>query len=196
MPTLSSLPPILARRKLLALLRVVLDFFRRWLRTDVSTLAASLTVLGGLQSGLGSAFDILRSTRRYLSHFLTSSIAINGADKLNREVLNWLREHALEGKQMRMLLAQEPTSDTTQGPHSYFARRDDRPASQHLAVSYTPTLGMHYFWFEGSLIMVKRGLEQDISMRSLFLDRSTVAPTGNEPLLLICLGRTVEPIKK
>ena len=196
MPTFGSLLPVAARRRLLALLRVMLDFFRRWVRADVNTLVASLTVLGGLTRGLESGSDILRGMRRYLSHFFTSSIAISEENELNHEVLNWLRVHALEGKQKRSLVAQAPTSAADQGDPSVYCFRDDNATNHELDISYLPTFDMHYLWFQGSLIMVKRGLEQNISLRSLFLDRSTAAPKGKEPLLLICLGRTVEPIQK
>ena len=101
MPILGSFPPTLVRRRLLALLRVVLDFFQRWIRKDIYTLAASLAVLGGLSSGLETVSSILRGLGRYLSHFVTSSIAIQDRDKLNHDVLAWLRAHALKGKQTR-----------------------------------------------------------------------------------------------
>ncbi|KAK6818869.1 hypothetical protein PG987_016322 [Apiospora arundinis] len=199
MPKIASLPPTVVRRRLLARLRMVLNFFQRWIRTDINTLAASLAILGGLKGGLGTVSGILTNLRRYISHFFTSSIAVPKDNKLNREVLSWLRAHALEGKQRRSLMAMHPNRSydpTTLQFNGCIFNRDDWSTSQQLTVMYLPTFDMHYFWFEGTLIMVKHGLDQDISLRSLFLDRSTLASTGEEPLLLTCIGRSVEPIQR
>ncbi|KAK8064698.1 Mitochondrial chaperone BCS1 [Apiospora phragmitis] len=192
MPEAASAPSVPSRG--IAYFRVLVDFFRRWVRTDINTLTASLAVIGALKTGLASVFGLLMDLRRYLGHFLTSSVTINGSDKLNREVINWLGAHVLERKQTRSLLAQ--SNSNTAAPLWYMAVRDDRPSHQQIAIKYLPTFDINYFRFEGTLIMVQRHSKVAISLSSLFFDRSTDAPTGREPLLITCISRSVDPIKK
>ncbi|KAK8016551.1 P-loop containing nucleoside triphosphate hydrolase protein [Apiospora rasikravindrae] len=189
----------IARSGVLPYLRVLVDFFRRWVRTDVSTLAASLAVLGGLKTGLETVFGTISGLRMYLSHFFTSSVTISGDDILNSEVIDWLCAHVLERKQTRSLSAKSNAGagfaiELDRRPW-LITSRDDRPIQQQFAIKYLPTFNMHYFWFEGTFIMVQRNL-QNISLRSLFFDRSTDVPTGKEPLLITSISRSVDPIKK
>ncbi|KAK8122565.1 hypothetical protein PG984_011235 [Apiospora sp. TS-2023a] len=184
----------IANFKVLAYYRVLIDFFRRWIGKDVKTIAASLAVLGGLKTGLETVSGFLSGLGRYLRHFFTSSITITGKDALNREVINWLACHVLDRKQTRSLLAQsQGAMETSKG---FMTVRDDRPSQQQITIKYLPTFDIHYFWFEGTLIMVQRNVNDGISLRSLFFDRSTETPQGREPLLITCVARSVDPIKK
>lgn len=184
----------IANFQVLAYFRELIDFFRGWIGKDVKTVAASLAVFGGLRNGLAAVFRLFSSFGKYLSHFVTSSITIHGKDSLNREVVNWLACHVLDGKQNRSLLAQSQGSmDTSKG---FLSVRDDRPSQQQITIKYLPTFDVHYFWFQGTFIMVQRNLVNGISLRSLFFDRSTEAPKGEEPLLITCVARSVDPIKK
>ncbi|KAK7914863.1 hypothetical protein PG985_012566 [Apiospora marii] len=184
----------IANFEVLAYFKALVDFFRRWVGKDIKTIAASLAVLGGLQTGLGTVSGFLSGLGRFLGHFFTSSMTIHGKDSLNREVINWLACHVLDGKQTRSLLAQSHGAmDTTMG---FLSVRDDRPSHQQIAIKYLPTFDVHYFWFQGTFMMVQRNLTNGISLRSLFFDRSTEAPKGKEPLLITCVARSVDPIKK
>lgn len=184
----------IANLEVLAYYRVLIDFFRRWVGKDVKTIAASLAVLGGLKTGLETVSGFLSGLGKYLSHFITSSVTIHGKDTLNREVINWLACHVLDRKQTRLLLAQSHGSmDTTRG---FMSVRDDRPSLQQITIKYLPTFDVHCFWFEGTLIMIQRNLKDGMSLRSLLFDRSTEAPKGKEPLLITCVARSVDPIKK
>ncbi|PHH52191.1 Mitochondrial chaperone BCS1 [Ceratocystis fimbriata CBS 114723] len=78
------------------------------------------------------------------------------------------------------------------------AGRDNRRAPVH----YLPTFGISWFRFEGKLFLVRRVNSGDSQSQKLpfvhepYSSEYQEAATGAEPLVIMCLGRSIDPIKR
>ncbi|KAK3680994.1 P-loop containing nucleoside triphosphate hydrolase protein [Podospora appendiculata] len=183
---------------------VLQNFFKTWLRLDLTTVLTVAALMGAASSGVQSLKATGYSIYWWILRFLTASISIAGNDRLNREVLNWLGSQVLGRQGSRVLTAH---SETIQSDAWAFQRvnqeRNDYNHEKRVPVQYLPTFGVTWFIHERNLFMVRRILTNSshYSGASTYNGNKTPdeysgAPQGDEPLLVMCLGRSVEPIKR
>ncbi|KAK3313675.1 BCS1 N terminal-domain-containing protein [Apodospora peruviana] len=177
-------------------------FLKTWLKLDLTTVVTIAALIGAASGGIQS----LRATGSKLSwwvvKFFTATISITGSDRLNREVINWLGAQVLTKHGTRILTAH---SETIQSDAHYWYRsrrteRHDYHDEKRAPVQYLPTFGTTWFIYERNIFMVSRIFSQ----RNQYYGASATgtpeefcgAPEGDEPLVVMCLGRSVAPIKR
>ena len=181
---------------------VLQGFFKKWLKLELTTVLTIAALLGAASSGVQSLQATGSKLYWWIVRFLTASVSIAGNDRLNREVLNWLGSQVL-GKEgnTRILTAH---SETIQNDAWYYRRvaqeRNDYHHEKRMPVEYLPTFGTTWFVHERNIFMVRRILTSSSRYHSSFSngtpDEYAGAPEGNEPLVVMCLGRSVQPIKR
>jgi len=179
---------------------VLQDFFKKWLRLDLTTLLTAAALMGAASSGAQSIQETGSKVYWWIVRFLTASISIAGNDRLNREVLNWLGAHVLLKKGTRILTA---NSETIRNDAWSYRRvnqeRNDYHHEKRMPVQYLPTFGTTWFIHGRNIFMVRRILTSSSHYHSSWTrtpDEYAGAPEGDEPLVVMCLGRSVEPIKR
>jgi hypothetical protein len=85
--------------------RMLRNFFKQWLKIDLTTLTVLLTIFGTLKTGAGTIRNIGEQLWGYISRFFLSAITVGGQDKLNEEVLFWVSQKILPQRNPRMLVA-------------------------------------------------------------------------------------------
>lgn len=68
-------------------------------------------------------------------------------------------------------------------------------AEKRKPIEYLPTFGRTWFLHKGNIFIVRRVSVKGRSVADSEPDEFTSAPQGTEPLVIMCLGRSVEPIK-
>ena len=178
-------------------------FFKNWLKLDITSILTIAALIGAASSGAQSIHATGTKAYWWIVRFLTASISIPGHDRLNREVLNWLGANVLakDGSRSRILTAH---SETVQNDAYYWRRvpqeRNDLHHEKRIPVQYLPTFGTTWFIYGRTIFMVHRIMTKG-SFRSTAAnmqapDEYSGAPEGDEPLVIMCLGRSVEPIKR
>ncbi|KAK4119667.1 P-loop containing nucleoside triphosphate hydrolase protein [Parathielavia appendiculata] len=179
---------------------VLRDFFKKWLRLDVTTLLTIAALMGAASSGAQSIQDTGSKIYWWIVRFLTASISIGGSDRLNREVLNWLGAHVLAKKGTRILTASSETIRNDAWSYRRVSQeRNDYHHEKRMPVQYLPTFGTTWFIHKRNIFMVRRILTSSSHYHSSWArtpDEYAGAPEGDEPLVVMCLGRSVEPIKR
>ncbi|KAK4098867.1 P-loop containing nucleoside triphosphate hydrolase protein [Parathielavia hyrcaniae] len=179
---------------------VLRDFFKKWLRLDVTTLLTVAALMGAASSGAQSIQETGSKIYWWIVRFLTASISIGGSDRLNREVLNWLGAHVLAKKGTRILTASsESIRNDAWSYRRVSQERNDYHHEKRMPVQYLPTFGTTWFIHNRSIFMVRRILTSSAHYHSSWTrtpDEYAGAPEGDEPLVVMCLGRSVEPIKR
>lgn len=176
-------------------------FFQTWLNLDLTTLALALTVFGALSSGAQHLQGVALRVSGWITRFFTASISISGTDRLNREVLNWLGANVLTRQETRILTAQ---SEAVHGDHYAYRRasmhRIDFHHEKRVPIQYLPTFGVTWFFHERNIFFVRRVPDSSSTRSGVFAgdmpDQYAVAPSGYEPLVVMCLGRSVNPVKR
>lgn len=176
------------------------DFFQKWLKLDVTTLLTAAALLGAASSGVHSVQQTGSKLYWWIVRFLTASISIAGNDRLNREVLNWLGAHVLSKKGTRVLTANSETIRNDAWSYRRVSQeRNDYRHEKRMPVHYLPTFGTTWFIHQRNIFMVRRILTSNSHFNSAWAwtpDEYAGAPEGDEPLVVMCLGRSVEPIKR
>ncbi|KAB5540255.1 BCS1 N terminal-domain-containing protein [Coniochaeta sp. 2T2.1] len=170
-----------------------------WLKLDLATLAAVLTITGTISSTMRTIGDIALKVYWWITRFFTASISIPANDRLNREILNWVGAKVLERQGTRILTAGTEAVETDAWHYRRFqAERNDYSHEKRIPIRYLPTFGITWFLHDGNVFLVKRVPTSSSIMSSSFYvpDEYAAAPTGNEPLVVMCLGRSVAPIKR
>ncbi|KAK3301695.1 BCS1 N terminal-domain-containing protein [Chaetomium strumarium] len=179
---------------------VLRDFFKRWLRIDLTTLLTAAALMGAASSGAQSLQDTGSKFYWWIVRFLTASISIAGNDRLNREVLNWLGAHVLAKRGTRILTANSETIRNDAWSYRRVSQeRNDFHHEKRMPVQYLPTFGTTWFIHKRNLFMVRRILTSSSHYHSSWTrtpDEYAGAPEGDEPLVVMCIGRSVEPIKR
>ncbi|TLD11878.1 hypothetical protein PspLS_11323 [Pyricularia sp. CBS 133598] len=176
------------------------SFLRKWLQIDISAIIGLLSLIGAMSSGFHFLNHIGLKLYWTLTRFCTASVAIAASDRLNREVLNWLSSTVLMRQGSRILAAR---SENVDNERYYYARpktvRDDCANETRRPVEYMPTFGTTWFWHRKRLFIVRcvrtrnsRGGAFSRESPEEFFD----APSGDEPLVVMCFGRSVAPIKQ
>lgn len=175
------------------------NFFKKWLKLELTTVLTIAALMGAASSGAQSLQETGSKIYWWIVRFLTASISIAGNDRLNREVLNWLGAHVLTKKSTRILTA---NSESIRNEAWHYRRvsqeRNDLHHEKRMPVQYLPTFGTTWFIHGRSIFMVKRILTSSSHYHSSWTrtpDEYAGAPEGDEPLVVMCLGRSVEPIK-
>lgn len=174
-------------------------FISQWVKLDITTIAAALTILGTISGVLGFLQTIAVKLYWYITRFFTASVSINARDKLNREVLNWLGAQVLVRQGTRIVTAR---SEQIESDAFYYRRapepRDDYSMDKRKPIQYLPTFGTTWFTYERNVFIVRRvsANSSGMSFVDQVPDEFAAAPEGDEPLIVMCLGRSVEPIKR
>lgn len=175
------------------------SFISQWVKLDITTIAAALTILGTISGVLGFLQTIAVKLYWYITRFFTASVSINARDKLNREVLNWLGAQVLVRQGTRIVTAR---SEQIESDAFYYRRapepRDDYSMDKRKPIQYLPTFGTTWFTYERNVFIVRRVSANSTGMSFVdqVPDEFAAAPEGDEPLIVMCLGRSVEPIKR
>lgn len=175
------------------------SFVSQWLKLDITTIAAALTILGTISGVLGFLQTVAVKLYWYITRFFTASVSINARDKLNREVLNWLGAQVLIRQGTRIVTAR---SEKIESDAFYYRRnpepRDDYSMDRRKPIQYLPTFGTTWFTHERNVFIVRRvsANSSGMSFVDQVPDEFAAAPEGDEPLIVMCLGRSVEPIKR
>ncbi|TLS29254.1 hypothetical protein PpBr36_00024 [Pyricularia pennisetigena] len=174
------------------------SFLRKWLQVDISAIIGLLSLIGAMSSGFHFLNHISLKLYWTLTRFCTASVAVAASDRLNREVLNWLSSTVLTRQGTRVLAARsEMVNDERYYYHRAKSVRDDCANETRRPVEYMPTFGTTWFWHRKRLFIVRR---VRIQRGSTFARDSPEeffdAPNGGEPLVVMCFGRSVAPIKQ
>ncbi|KXX73993.1 putative mitochondrial chaperone BCS1-B [Madurella mycetomatis] len=180
---------------------ILQNFFKTWLRLDLTAVLTIAALMDAASSGARSLQNMGSKLYWWIVRFLTASISIAGNDRLNREVLNWLGAHVLTKKGTRILTA---NSERIRNEAWHYRRvsqeRNDYHHEKRLPVHYLPTFGTTWFVHKRNVFMVRRILTSSSHYHSAWSfrtpDEYAGAPEGDEPLVIMCLGRSVEPIKR
>ncbi|KAK0704584.1 BCS1 N terminal-domain-containing protein [Lasiosphaeris hirsuta] len=177
---------------------VLQNFLKTWLKVDITTLLTVAALLGAASSGAQSIQDTVFKLYWWIIRFLTASISVAGNDRLNREVLNWLGAHVLAGRGTRILTAKSETVQTDAWHWRQIQERNDYHHEKRVPVQYLPTFGITWFIHDRNIFMVRRIMTNSshTSWSNRGPDEFSGAPEGTEPLVIMCLGRSVDPIKR
>ncbi|KAK8017048.1 hypothetical protein PG993_015237 [Apiospora rasikravindrae] len=177
------------------------DFFLRWLNLDVTTIAVAITAFGAISTGTQQLKYVAGHVYRWITRLFTASVSISGNDRLNREVLNWVGAKVLLHQETRILTA---TSEIIQNPAWDYRRvqnqkSEPRQVGKRLPIQYLPTFGITWFFHDRNIFLVRRIRSSHHDEQLLGFDspdQYVVPPSGHEPLVVMCLGRSVAPIKR
>ncbi|KAF3017717.1 hypothetical protein E8E14_002824 [Neopestalotiopsis sp. 37M] len=162
----------------------------------------ALTVFGALSTGSQHLKGLAYEVYNWIVRFFTASVSIPGTDRLNREVLNWIGAKVLVRQQTRILTASsEPIQNDAWEFRRAAIRRIDYHQEKRLPIQYLPTFGITWFFHERKVFLVRRIADPRSVMGSFHMsadsaDQYVVPPAGHEPLVVMCLGRSVQPIKR
>lgn len=176
------------------------SFLQTWFRLDIGTILTIAAAMGLVSACAQSLHATGLRLYWWVIRFLTASISIAGKDRLNREVLNWLGHHQLSKKSTRILTAYSEKVQTDAWSYRRVQERNDYQSEKRVPVQYLPTFGTTWFIFEKRVFMVRRILTNSSQRSSDWAshtpDEYSGAPEGDEPLVVMCLGRSVVPIKR
>lgn len=177
----------------------VQDFISQWVKLDITAIAAAVTILGTLSGVLQFLQTFAIKTYWYITRFFTASVSINARDKLNREVLNWIGAEILTRQGTRIVTARSEKIETD----AFYYRRAPEPRidydlEKRKPIQYLPTFGSTWFLHEWNIFIVRRVSANSSGMSFVdnVPDEFAAAPEGTEPLVVMCLGRSVDPIKR
>ncbi len=174
------------------------DFFSTWLSLDITTIAALMTIIGIVSSALPVVQNGTVKVYWWITRFFTASISIGPNDRLNREVLNWLGAQVLPRQATRILTARSEIIESDVWHYRRPLERDDYTMEKRVPIQYLPTFGTTWFLYDRRIFVVRRipTTRNSVPMMGDVPDEFAAAPEGNEPLVIMCLGRSVEPIKR
>jgi len=176
------------------------QLLRTWLNLDVTTVAAVLTIIGVISGVAQDLSGIALKVYWWITKFFTASVSIPSSDRLNREVLNWVGANVMVRQGTRILTAGTEQIDTDAWHYRRVqVNRNDYHHEKRTPIQYLPTFGIIWFIHERNVFLIKRirpsrGHTQSTS--SYLPEEYTAAPDGSEPLIILCLGLSVAPIKR
>ncbi|KAL8347534.1 hypothetical protein RB601_003061 [Gaeumannomyces tritici] len=176
------------------------SFLRTWLQVDISKAIGLISLMGLTSTGFEFLNRVAVKLSWWVTRFCTASVSITASDRLNREVLNWLGAMVLTRQRTRILAARSETVDNDSWGWRQVTERDDFRHEQRKPVEYLPTFGATWFVYQMRVFVVRRIPRTSSALPRLLgaetPDEYADAPSGNESLVVMCLGRSVEPIKK
>ncbi|KAK4187133.1 putative mitochondrial chaperone BCS1-B [Podospora australis] len=178
-------------------------FFRRWFRFDIKSVFVISIFMSAASSSLRYAQSLTSWAYWWVVRYFTASISIPGNDRLNREVLNWVGANVLAKRNARILTANSEKIENDAWAYRQLmttTQRDDLHHEKRIPISYLPSFGLTFFIHNRNVFMIRRasrGVGRPSALWSVQTpDEYAAAPQGNEPLVVICLGRSVDPIKE
>lgn len=176
------------------------SFLRTWFKVDISGLIGLISLMGLTSTGFEFLKRVAVKLSWWITRFCTASVSIAPSDRLNREVLNWLGAMVLTRQGTRILAARSETIDNDSWGWRQVTERDDFRHERRKPVEYLPTFGATWFVYQMRVFVVRRIPRTPSALPRLLgadtPDEYADAPSGSEPLVVMCLGRSVEPIKR
>lgn len=176
------------------------QLLRTWLNLDVTTVAAILTIIGVVTSAAQDLSRIALKVYWWITKFFTASVSIPSSDRLNREVLNWVGANVLVRQGTRILTAGTEQINTDAWHYRRVeVQRNDCRHEKRTPIQYLPTFGIIWFIHDHNVFLIKRihPTRGHVQSNSNYLpEEYTAAPDGSEPLIILCLGLSVAPIKR
>ena len=171
-----------------------------WLKLDMRV----LVVLFTLSRMMPVALPWVLSVYWWVVQFFTVSISIGPKDRLNREVINWLGANVLGGSGQRILTARSEIIESDACSYQQIFNRSvtviEAGREKNPPIQYLPTFGTTWFFVGRRLFVIwrvdLRGKSSSPVNLSDVSNEWASAAEGDEPLLVLCLGRSVEPIKR
>ena len=80
-------------------------FFKAWLKLDVTTIAAGLTIFGTITGAFRDLQGLALKIYWWFTKFFTAAISVASNDRLNKEILNWIATVVLTRQGTRILTA-------------------------------------------------------------------------------------------
>lgn len=133
-------------------------FFTTWLKLDLTTLAAVLTIFNTLTGVWRILQSLGLQAYWYFTKLFTASISIASSDKLNGEIVAWIGAEVLERQATRILTAKTELVANHRWMYSRktTTERNDLDHAKRVPVRYLPTFGTTWFIHERNIFMVKR----------------------------------------
>ncbi|KAI0024320.1 P-loop containing nucleoside triphosphate hydrolase protein [Xylariomycetidae sp. FL0641] len=168
-------------------LGLVRDILGHWLsELDITRLGS----LAACASFAPAAWRLLKNTWHeaygWIRQFFVATVVIPGRDPLNRSVMSWVMSNVVSHRGMRSFTARTQVQSGDATDRAALLKKKRRE------VQYLPHFETTWFWHESRLFMVTRSLESfHASMGDPAYDG-----IGGEELMIGCLGRSTEPIKR
>lgn len=172
-------------------------FFSTYLHIDLSKIMSigffCMLYMSAGRSMFGGVYD------QFLSYF-TSTISVPADDRVNREVLTYMSDHLAKGSSRFLAVKTGDASISSPYGSNYVYAGDvdalqdalrDASDEKKKRINYFPAIGKTYFLFQG------RPFIFDLMPRFGYSDNDfTPVPSGEEPIILRCLGRNPAPLKR
>lgn len=170
------------------------SYIQGWLRFDISHVIGLLSLFSAMLHVIELIKRILLATCAVLIPFVTASASVPANDQLNEDVVSYLQNLSAPGT--RIVTAHTETIDVHKTQFwNKKSTRDDSKTGESQPVAYTPTFGSSWHWHGGSLLVIRRASAKSYGpMNSGTPDQYATTPNGKEPLLILCLGRSLKPI--
>lgn len=162
-----------------------------------------LTLLGFFWASQRLWRQLFSSTSGFVSSYLTSSIHVASSDEIYLHLMKWLAAQprlvnsraltaetlsktAWEEEDEADVLATRISADG-EGVYLNFSNQEAK-----MPPRFVPALGIHGFWFDGNYFRLHRKQEQFLEDG----DGGNTTFKDREKLVISCLGRSPEPIKR
>ncbi|KAI0195443.1 P-loop containing nucleoside triphosphate hydrolase protein [Astrocystis sublimbata] len=187
---------------------IIKRFFKTWLKIDLEKLAYALALLGAMSTGVKMIKSLGAWTWTYISRFFVSAVKVAGNDQLKQDFLSWFRDNVLPRQHPRVLDAQYHTVASAYHDRAYYSgyyydgsvdiedtgMMMKRKSNKHRPVDYMPTFGNTWFVHNRNVFIIR---QVDNTVNSRMGGDNFYKPSkGQEDLVVMCLGRSPEPIKR
>ncbi|KAF2099929.1 P-loop containing nucleoside triphosphate hydrolase protein [Rhizodiscina lignyota] len=169
-----------------------------WTGIDITYIVTWCLLLVFIERGGRYVWEIIYES--LILQYCVSTVSIAANERLNDEILSYMSAHVVS-RGSRFVAAQSARTgdDRIADPYAYYRHdRGKRLTKEDYdertpPVKYFPALGTHWFWFRGRPFMFQRGHFTVFSRntRSLYTEYAR----GGEPLVIMCFGRHLEPLK-
>lgn len=180
--------------------RLATSVFSRWHHIDLPTWTVAIALLGTLPAALSRARSVALALYWWIAKYFLSAVTIAGNDSLNRDVITWVAGNVLSKRSVRSVTARtEVVRNRNYWPYRAPVKRDDVRHEKRVPVQYLPSFGTTWFLHSRTLFFVScipPSEDVSSSRTSFFPADLAAAPEGHEPILVMCIGRSVTPIQK
>jgi len=176
--------------------KITSPFIAFFHKIDFTTWTLAIAVLGTFPSALHQLRAAASGLLWWAAKHFMSSVSIGANDRLNKEVINWVGNRVLPRRAARTLNARtEVISTNVPYWRVQTTERDDVTHEKRVPIQYLPSYGTTWFIHDWNLFLIKR-ISANANKNSLraMVEYSSAAE-GYEPLVVMCLGRSPDPIK-
>ncbi|PKS10121.1 hypothetical protein jhhlp_001871 [Lomentospora prolificans] len=177
-------------------MRLLQAFFSKWQNIDIPTWTVAIAILGTVPNTLFRLRVVTYNIYWWIAKYFVSSISVAGNDQLNKDVINWVAHNVLPRRSIRMLNARTEIIQTDYWKPTIKERNDIRHENR-VPVQYLPAFGTIWFIHKCSVFLIS--CQPNAKFRyhdNVVPIELSAAPEGHEPLVLMCLGRSVKPLKQ